>query len=304
MKDNARIVVYARGEGQTATTTLPSEIAFASDGVKLHGLDWGGAVGATPMVLLHGCGSNAWTFGAVAPLLRAGLGDSYRIVAIDQRGAGDSDKPPSGYGPSDFARDVLAVQEALGGQPMVLVGHSRGGWQAAYLAGRWPERVRQLVLIDPARIMFATPQDADDFYAAVRANLGPFASPEAAIAYAREREPRARWTPERERAFLFGFEERADGSLVGKMPGCVVDQLRQAREETDSVGPLLDRVSMPVLLLVASTSDETRQQQKLEYARRIAHARVEFLDGTHALQLDVPERVCELVVELLRTRSP
>jgi pimeloyl-ACP methyl ester carboxylesterase len=85
------------------------------------------------------------------------------------------------------------------------------------------------------------------------------------------------------------------------MPDWVVDRLRGAREGHDDVGPLLGRITIPVLLLVSSLSNERRKQQKLEYSRRIPHARVEMLDGTHALQLDLPERVSELIADHLHS---
>lgn len=279
----------------------PTERVLDGYGIRLRALDWGGGKDAPPMLLLHGVGGNAWAWGALAPLLRQRLGDAYRIVAIDQRGHGDSDRPAEGYEAELFGRDVLAVQDALGGRPMVLVGHSRGGWLSAYVAGRWPERVRRLVLVDPARVTFASRQDADEFYAPVLAGLGPFPSREAAVAFAIQREPRARWTAERERSFLFGFTQQPDGSLVGKIPPWVVERLRQAREEKDSVGPLLRNISMPVLLLVASRASEARRQQKLEYSRRIPHARVAFVDGTHYLHLDDPQRLAELIVEFVQS---
>jgi pimeloyl-ACP methyl ester carboxylesterase len=281
--------------------TEPREVTFRRDDVKLHALDWGGPADATPMILLHGCGGNAWTWGALAPLLRLALGDAYHIVGLDQRGAGDSDKPETGYESIDFGLDVLAVQDAMGGKPMVVVGHSRGGWTAAYVAGKWPERVSQAVLVDPARVTFASSEDADDFYGAVLAGLGPFPSKEAAIALSMQREPRQKWTPERERSFLGGLSEQPDGSLVGKMTPQVVEQLRRAREDSDSVGPLLASVRAPVLLLVSSFSNLWRQNQKLEYSRRIPQARVHFLEGTHALQLDLPWPVAELIINFLRS---
>ncbi len=279
----------------------PEDVYFSRDGVRLHGLDWGGAADGTPVIMLHGVGGNAWTWDALATRLPRSLGDGYHLVALDQRGSGDSDKPPSGYEPTEFAQDVLAVQNALGGKPAVLIGHSRGGWLVASIAGHWPERVSRLILVDPARLMFESKQDADDFYGPVRALLGPFPSQEAALAAARARDPRARWTPARERMFLFGLSKQSDGSLAGKTPPWVLDQLRAVRETEDQVGPALHRATMPTLLLVASTSPEKRLNQKLAYKQRIPHAWLEYLDGTHNLQNDLPDRVAELVTDFLRS---
>ena len=285
--------------------TVPTarDVYFSRDGVRLHGLNWGGRQDGVSVIMLHGVGGNAWTWDALASRLRSSLGDGYHLVGLDQRGSGDSDKPASGYAPEEFARDVLAVQDALGGQPMVLVGHSRGGWLAAFIAGHWPERVRRLVLVDPARLSFESRQDADDFYGPVKALLGPFPSREAALAAARARDPNAQWTAARERTFLFGLQEQPDGSLTGKTPPWVIDQLRSVREAEDRVGPQLARAQMPTLLLVASTSPPRRLNQKLAYKERLPHAQLHLLDGTHNLQNDLPDQVAALITEFLRGPS-
>jgi pimeloyl-ACP methyl ester carboxylesterase len=285
----------------TTTHTAPGarDVSFSREGVRLHGLDWGGRSDGVPVIMLHGVGGNAWSWDALATRLRAALGDDYHLVGLDQRGSGDSDKPPSGYEPEAFAADVLAVQDALGGKPMVLVGHSRGGWLAAFIAGHWPERVDRLILVDPARLSFESAQDADDFYGPVKALLGPFPSREAALEAARARDPRAQWTAARERTFLFGLHEQPDGSLAGKTPPWVIDQLRSVRESEDRVSPQLGRAQMPTLLLVASTSPERRLNQKLAYKQRIPHARLEMLDGTHNLQNDLPDQVADLITRFV-----
>jgi pimeloyl-ACP methyl ester carboxylesterase len=264
--------------------------------VRLHVLDWGGPPDAPLVVMLHGVGGNAYSFASLAQRLNL----PFRLLGVDQRGGGDSDKPATGYSAEDFALDVLAIQDQLGNaRPMVLVGHSRGGWQAAYIAARWPERVSHLVLVDPARITFDNASDVDDFYGPVRAALGPFPSREAALTFAHQRDAQAIWNADREQTFFFGYAEQPDGSLVGKMPGYVLDQLRAARETTD-ISASLARITVPTLLLVATKSNEKRQQQKLAYARFIPQARVEFVEGTHHIHIEQPERVAQLMEDTLR----
>ena len=133
----------------------------------------------------------------------------------------------------------------------------------------------------------------------MRAALGPFSSRDAALAFARQRDPQAIWNADREHTFLFGYSAQPDGSLVGKMPGYVLDQLRAERETTD-ISASLARITVPTLLLVATKSNEKRQQQKLAYARFIPHARVEFIEGTHHIHIEQPERVAQLIEETLR----
>jgi len=101
--------------------------------------------GAT-IVLLHGYGESliAWRG------LFDRLAHSADVVALDLPGFGLSSKPASGYSTDSLAADVLRALHALGIQRAVLVGHSLGGAVAAAASIAAPERVRALVLIDPA----------------------------------------------------------------------------------------------------------------------------------------------------------
>jgi pimeloyl-ACP methyl ester carboxylesterase len=71
-------------------------------------------------------------------------------VAFDFRGHGRSEPAVDGsYSIADMADDVAAVVDALGLKRFVLVGHSMGGGAALIYAGRHPDRVAGLVLVDP-----------------------------------------------------------------------------------------------------------------------------------------------------------
>lgn len=110
--------------------------------LSLHYLDWGRS-DAAPMVLLHGlCGNaHSWDFFAL------NMRNDYRVLAVDQRGHGDSSWAES-YGTRDYVLDLEAFAASLGLESMVLVGHSMGGINAIIYAAIHPEQVHRLVIVD------------------------------------------------------------------------------------------------------------------------------------------------------------
>ena len=75
------------------------------------------------------------------------------MIALDLRGRGESDAPPSGYAMEDHARDVLGLLDALGLERVVMGGHSFGGLLTYWLAANHPERVERCVVIDAPAVV-------------------------------------------------------------------------------------------------------------------------------------------------------
>ena len=104
-----------------------------------------GPTSAPPLLLLHALGENSAYWDQVA----AALADSWHVYALDLRGHGRSDWPGT-YTLALLRDDVLAFLDALKLPQVTVIGHSMGG-AAAYLVAMWqPERVRRLVLEEPA----------------------------------------------------------------------------------------------------------------------------------------------------------
>lgn len=100
--------------------------------------------GKTPMLCLHG----KWGRGETWVDLMSRYADKFRIIAPDQRGHGLSDKPVARYAGEDFADDSYALLKALDCVPAIVVGHSIGGRNAAFLAAKYPQAVKCLVILD------------------------------------------------------------------------------------------------------------------------------------------------------------
>lgn len=76
------------------------------------------------------------------------LADRHRLIALDLRGFGDSDKPEGMFGSEDHAADVLAFLDELRIEKTGIVGHDVGGAAMQALARKAPERIAGLFLFD------------------------------------------------------------------------------------------------------------------------------------------------------------
>lgn len=100
--------------------------------------------GPLPILLLHGWMGTSYHWRKVMPLLAA----RHRVVAIDARGYGESDKPYDGYDGRTIAEDLRQVASVLGLERPIVVGHDMGALPALLFAAESPESVRGLVYVD------------------------------------------------------------------------------------------------------------------------------------------------------------
>ncbi len=123
------------GEPKTAT--------FADlDGVRVRYVDTGGDL--SPVVLVHGFASSLDTWGLVVPE----LSKKHRVVALDMKGFGWSDRPEGDYSSRAQAELVMKLAASRGLDKVVLVGHSFGASVVLAATLAYPERVAKIALYD------------------------------------------------------------------------------------------------------------------------------------------------------------
>ncbi|MDI9646978.1 alpha/beta hydrolase [Burkholderia cenocepacia] len=114
------------------------------DDVRLHYVT-GGPDDGEMVVLLHGWPQTWYTWRHVMPALAE---DGYRVVAVDYRGAGESDKPLGGYDKASMAGDIRALVHQLGATRIHLVGRDIGVMVAYAYAAQWPTEIVKLAMLD------------------------------------------------------------------------------------------------------------------------------------------------------------
>ncbi|MCB5182418.1 alpha/beta hydrolase [Streptomyces sp. SMC 277] len=117
-------------------------------GRQLSYTDHGGP--GRPVLALHGHFHNGRTWSRLA----ADLGPRWRLITLDQRGHGASDRAED-YGREAYVADAAALLDQLGLEPVVVLGHSLGGVNAYQLAARRPDLVRALVVEDIGAVVDA-----------------------------------------------------------------------------------------------------------------------------------------------------
>ena len=109
----------------------------------LHVVEDGDA-SAPPVLLLHGITSSHRTWDWLVPE----LADRFRLLRLDFRGHGRSDRAPDAYTPDGYVSDAVAVLEQVSG-PAVVMGHSLGGATTAALTQQRPELLVGALMEDP-----------------------------------------------------------------------------------------------------------------------------------------------------------
>jgi pimeloyl-ACP methyl ester carboxylesterase len=120
----------------------------SAEGLTLHARDYPAAEGPArlPVICLHGLTRNARDFDALAPWIAA---RGRRVLAVDVRGRGLSDRDPSAsYWLPIYADDVRLLAEALGIARAILIGTSMGGLITMELAGIAPPLVAAAIIND------------------------------------------------------------------------------------------------------------------------------------------------------------
>ena len=212
------------------------------------------------MILIHGFGNEAHIWDDFAPR----VADHYRVIALDLRGHGDSDwDPERRYDYTNHLADLEAVTRELGIERMVLVAHSLGGRVAMLYAGRHPEQLAGLVIVDSApdldvrgttRIRLEVAEHRDPSFRTVAeyenllAHNYPAATPEAIRRMARN-----------------GLRQREDGRYVLKMdtayrgadgPRLGPDELASREvEHAASMWAALAKIPCPTLVVRGAASD-------------------------------------------------
>ena len=175
---------------------------------RFHYLEWG-APDAQPILLLHGGHQSAHSW----DLVSLHLAQKYRIIALDQRGHGDSEWARNGdYSNLTMAQDAQSFVAAIGLQRPIIMGHSMGGRNTLLMTRMNPEYPGALVIVDVGpETMEAGRKTISSF---VKRNE-IFDDLEHFIRNVREYDP-YRSREHIERTVKYNMLERADGKYISK----------------------------------------------------------------------------------------
>lgn len=257
---------------------------------------------AAPFLLVHGLASNAQLWGGMAASLATA---GHRVVAVDQRGHGLSDKVDTGFDFATLSRDLVAVMDALELHRPVVVGQSWGGNVVLELTVRHPDRPAALMCVDGGHIeLSASFPDR----VAMRSALAPPAL-DGMSRDELEQGLRARWPhwPESGiRGQLANFRLRPDGTVA---PHLTRERHLHILDHLWAHHPphRWAQVQVPSLLLAVrdrTHGADSRAHAVDAAARACTHLQVVWLEGDHDVQAEQPDEVAALARGLLRDVAP
>jgi non-heme chloroperoxidase len=252
-------------------------------GITVEAVEHGDASG-TPLVALHGVSDSWRSFEPVLPHLPPSL----RVIAISQRGHGDSEKPIGGYAPRDFAADVAALLDSFALPSAFVLGHSMGATHAMRFALDYPTRCRGLLLAGA----FARFKDKPELVAFWRDGVHGLADPvDVQLVRAFQLETVARPL---DPAFI---DLVVAESL--KLPARVWHAAFDGFMD-DAITPELPHIDAPTLLLHGARDSFALERDQTALLEAIAGARlIRYADAGHALHWEEPARFAADVAEFV-----
>jgi pimeloyl-ACP methyl ester carboxylesterase len=258
----------------------------ADVGIRLHYLDWGNEEQPC-MLCVHGSAQNAhmWDFTALA------FCDRYHIVALDQRGHGDSDWAPNGeYDRTSYVGDLEKFVDTLGVERIVLMGLSMGGSNSIAYAATHPERVGALVVVDVGPEAAGTGERAANDFVTQRDVLDTYEEfVQRVIKYSQFRpEWHVRST------LRHSLKQLPDGRWTWKYDPVLRDPTRRAQRQSARQDPetrwaLWERIACPTLIVRGQQSNMLSGDVADKMVERNGNSRlIEIANAGHRVPGDNP----------------
>ena len=231
------------------TRIKPQDKTVTANGLKLHYLDWG-TVGKPSMVLLHGLRGHAHSWDDVS----AAMCQDFHVLAVDQRGRGDSDWAPDGdYTTGSDVADFAAFCEALGLDSFVLVGHSMGGRNSLAFTAQYPDKVNKLILVDIGPTI--DPKGAERIAQEIRQVPEEFDTFDAVVEFMGRQNRFAADTVLRRR-LQYATRELPNGKIGWRYDLAIREQRRQGTSgPAADLWPALRQITCPTLIVRGADSD-------------------------------------------------
>ena len=262
-------------------------------GLNLHYLEWGDAANPT-VLMLHGASQQAhsWDFVSLA------LSDEFHILALDQRGHGDSDWAPEGdYSIQAQQGDIDGFVEALGLDSFILIGHSMGGRNAYVWASRHPRDLKALVIVDTGPETGRRGQERIRRFRELPDELDSFEE------FAqRVQQYTGRSREQTLGALKYSIRQRPDGKWIWKYDKLMrAPSRRDLTWTTERLWECVHRIDCPTLVVRGSRSDLFLEETMNRMQQAIPDcATVTILRAGHLVQGDNPVDFVAAVQGLLR----
>jgi 3-oxoadipate enol-lactonase len=239
-----------------------------------------------PVLLLHGLGScgEDWQDQIDA------FSRDYRVITVDTRGHGRSDKPQGPYNMPTYASDVINLLDHLGIDRCHLVGFSMGGMIAFQIAADAPQRLRSLTIVNSApAVPYNTLAEKMEFCLRI-VTIRLFGMKLLARIIGRRLFPEAQQKPLYQR-----FISRMQGN-----PKATYIEVIKSLIGWD-VSSSLAKLKMPVLV-VSADNDYTPVSLKSEYTNKISTANLVVINNSrHATPIDQPQQLNKEVFQFLES---
>lgn len=258
--------------------------------LRLHYLDWGTA-GKPPFIMLHGGSAYAHWWDFVAPA----FADDFHVLALDQRGHGDSQHAdPPAYATRQYLDDLHAFIGTLGLRTPVLMGHSMGGHNSVIYATEHARELRALVLVDTD---VAYPPAAVEFLRKLGEKPAKVFNSLLEAITRFQLLPRETFMSTKQLHSLasFAFRQLSNGKWTAKL-----DRRTLFREPIDG-RPLLGQISCPALVVRAQNTPVLTLEKINRLISGLPNGRwVEVPETHHHVMLDNPAGLVKVVREFIR----
>ncbi len=274
--------------------------AQAPDGVRIRIHHLGGS--GPPLVCVHATGFHGRLWEPFIPRLR----EHFTVIALDQRGHGESDKPETDYRWQLFGDDVLAVVDALDlDEAPAGIGHSAGAAALIFAETTRPNSFSRLVLLDPttmpAEFRGMAAHLENPMAEAARRRRAVWDSPEQMIErFKRPTSPFATWQDDFLRAYaVYGTRRLDDGTFELMCPPHIEAQIYATAGSNDGWDRLA-HLECRTLLLTGTDSPMWGGGRSDQACEQLRDGECEQIAGGHFFPMENPDVTVDRALAFLQ----